>query len=187
MHPDHYSGLASLLIQMKLIKRTEELLLYVHESLQDTISNFIKISYLFSERLGFKLDIRPYTSDAFFHPLDNLEVLARQNSHLDDYIKDSPGGLSFSCSSYLFNFDNKLVFYTGDIGSEEDLYLFDDYYFDIMISEVTHVEQENIFKAFRSSGAKKLYLTHLSDNDFFNIEAKQQEIIIAYDGLTIPI
>jgi ribonuclease BN (tRNA processing enzyme) len=186
MHPDHFSGLAGLLIQMKLVKRTEDLLLFVHESLQDTISGFIKISYLFAERLGFNLLIRPFNSDNFFHPLDNLEVLARQNSHLDDYIKNA-SGLSLSCSSYLFNFHNKLIFYTGDIGSEEDLYLFDDFNFDIMISEVTHVDQEKILNAFRASGAKKLYLTHLSDDDSVYSAAEQGKITYAYDGLTIPI
>ncbi len=190
MHPDHYSGLAGLLIQMKLNKRTEELSLYVHESLQDTILNFINTSYLFIKRLGFPFRLNGFTQYEFFHPSENLEVLARQNSHLDGYIKDSPGELSYSCSSFLFNFHNKPVFYTGDIGAEEDLYIFDDYNLDIMISEVSHISLPAVLKSFRASGAAKLYLTHLSDGDeqqILNSLTKEMsgKVIIAKEDLAV--
>ncbi|MBT8387467.1 MAG: MBL fold metallo-hydrolase, partial [Ignavibacteria bacterium] len=60
LHPDHYTGLAALIVQMKMYKRTEPLTIVVHEELINVIENYLINSYLFPERLGFKINYEPF-------------------------------------------------------------------------------------------------------------------------------
>jgi ribonuclease BN (tRNA processing enzyme) len=189
MHPDHYTGLASLIVQMKLLKRETPFTVYTHESIIDTIKNFIISSKLLPQRMEFPLNYESFEYDEFFNPFPGLEVIARHNSHLSG-LKNEQGNINISCSSFLFQFAGKQIFYTGDIASEEDLYLFNDYNIDLMISEITHIDTDLIVKAFQSLKAEKLYLTHISRNDGEKLKAliggkTNSNIFAADDGMKI--
>ena len=61
------------------------------------------------------------------------------------------------------------MLYTGDIGSEKDLYLFSGEKINYMITEITHVSTEEIINAAKKFIPEKLYLTHISDSDKLKI------------------
>ncbi|MEE9450779.1 MAG: MBL fold metallo-hydrolase, partial [Ignavibacteriaceae bacterium] len=125
LHPDHYTGLAALIVQMKLYKRTEPLTIFIHEELLDVIKNFLINSYLFPERLGFKINYEPFTIKKSFLINEEIEVLADQNSHLIELTEyENYSNISFACLSFLFKVGEKRIHYTGDIGKRDDLYLF---------------------------------------------------------------
>ena len=56
-HADHFSGLPSLITQMKLTSRKNDLTIYVQLSEKDFLEDFIFHSYLFKERMAFNFNI----------------------------------------------------------------------------------------------------------------------------------
>ncbi|MFO7447033.1 MAG: MBL fold metallo-hydrolase [Ignavibacteriaceae bacterium] len=196
LHPDHYSGLASLLVQMKLHKRENPLKIVVHKSLIQTIKNFILQSYLFPDKLKFEVTFGEFEYDEFYHMDENFGFLPRQNSHLDDNISyASDAGISTSCSSFLFNLDNRYLFYTSDIGGKDDLYIFNDFSIDVMVTEITHVGFDEIFEALKFLNPKRLFFTHISEENepglirlYDNLpEELKSKIIPAVDGMIIEV
>ncbi len=197
LHPDHYSGLASLIVQMKLIGRSNDLHIIVNKNLKQVVEEFLYHSYIFREKMGFKILIETFKHDEIFKLNDVFNFIGKQNSHLNKYEKYADErDLDFSCSSILFEINKRNIFYTGDIGSKEDLYLFKDHKIDLMISEITHVNFEDLLEAYKNLKPEKLYLTHYSDEDEENLiklksesypEEKNNVIIIAFDGLVIQI
>jgi ribonuclease BN (tRNA processing enzyme) len=196
LHPDHYSGLASLIVQMNLIGRSSELEIMIHKNLKNIIENFLYHSYIFKEKIGFKILIKTFNHDEIFKLNDSLGFIGRQNSHLKKYeMYADEKDLDFSCSSFLFIANNRNIFYSGDIGSKEDIYLFKDNRIDLIISEITHVNIEDLLEAYKNLKPEKLYFTHLSDEDEENLvrlknklsPKEKNSIIIAFDGLLIQI
>ncbi len=194
LHADHYTGLPSLIAQMKMINRTKDLTIFVNENLINFIEELINRSYIFLERLGFKIHFSGFNNDDVIHINDNFNFLPKQNSHLDEYVKyDKQNKLDFSCSSFLFKINKSDVFYTSDISGKEDLYLFRDFKIDCIISECTHVNLEDIILAFNQLKAKRLYLTHISDeveghlSKLKSSSTKEDVIVAAFDGLTFSV
>ena len=195
LHADHYSGLPSLIAQMKMMNRERDLWIYANKNLIGFLKELINKSYIFLERLGFKIYFTAFIDEEVVHINDNFNFLPKQNSHLDEYANyDKQNKLEFSCSSFLFKINKSEVFYTGDIGSKEDLYLFRDFKIDYIISECAHINLEVIILAYNQLKAKKLYLTHIKDDDEENLSklkpsksSKEELIIAAFDGLTFKI
>ncbi len=195
LHADHYSGLPSLIAQMKMVNRKKDLWIYINKNLMNFIKELINRSYIFLERLGFQINFTPFNNEDIIHIKDNFNFLPKQNSHLDEYAKyDKQNKLDFSCSSFLFKINKSELFYTGDIAKKEDLYLFRDFKIDYMISECTHINLEVIILAFNQLKAKKLFLTHISDEDEKSlsklkpsISSTEEVIIAAFDGLNFSV
>ena len=82
----------------------------------------------------------------------------------------------------MFKTTDKNLFYTGDIGSKKDLYLFSGEKINYMITEITHVSAEDILNAAKELIPEKLFLTHISDLDTQKISA----IIIENTKIGIP-
>lgn len=196
LHPDHYTGLPSLIVQMKMHNRTKPLEIFIHSSLVSVIDQFLYRSYLFKERMGFELVYSPFELNKELIVSDNFSILARQNSHLDEYegldIKEK---LSFVCCSFLFSDGERKIFYTGDIGSKEDMLLFEDHKTDVIISELTHISLEDLLSSLTGYEADKIIVTHLSEETekkFLQLsknftEEHRSSIIMAYDGLTVQL
>lgn len=193
LHPDHYAGLVSLIVQMKLRRKNSSLQVIIHKNLKKVIEDFIRYSYLFRERMDFDLLIETFDHKRIFKVNDFISFIGRQNSHLNKYKKYSDRKkLSFSCSSILFMIKNKKIIYTGDIGKKEDLYIFNEYKPDIIISEVTHVNIEDLIEVSEHLKPKKVFITHISDEiehvlDQQKSYLKQNKIIPVVDGFTIKI
>ena len=193
-HPDHYSGITGLITQMKMEGRITKLQLFAHESSIGFLEEFIYQSYIFPGKLNFNLEFKDYKNNDQFMVSDSLSFISRQNSHLDSYMSyDTKRKLGFSCSSFLIKIGDKNIFYTGDIGSKNDLYIFQGLSVDIMISEITHISPDELLESFKKINPKKLLITHISDEDenrlrdfhFQLTETDRKKIIQAFDGLEI--
>jgi len=196
LHPDHYTGLAALIVQMKMYNRTKPLTIFVHEELVNVIRNFLINSYLFPERLGFKINYHPFTIKKTFSINEEIEVLADQNSHLTELTRyENYSNISFACLSFLFKVGEKSIHYTGDVGGIDDLYLFNDMKTDILITETTHISFNEIFLAAEKNNPSKIILTHITEDDEsklnFDLEQLPEDVkkktIIATDGLKIKL
>ena len=164
-HADHLCGLPLLLTQMKMRKRTKEIKIFLFEGEQNNLLNFIRSTYLFINRLPYKVDVIGYDADKKFFPDESLSVIPAANSHLEKYRGASPdGSLSFYCASFLFEINGKRVHYSGDIGNPGDLDLFITSEPDILITEFAHIKAEDLF-AFAKQFPGRIYITHYADED----------------------
>ena len=195
-HPDHYTGIAGLIVQMKMEGREKKLELFAHESSIGFLEEFIYQSYLFPGKLNFNLEFKAYTNNDPYIVNDSFSFIAHQNSHLDSAISyDVKRKLGFSSCSFLIKIDNKNIFYTGDIGNKNDLYLFPGIKVDVMISEITHIIPDELLEAFKKINPEKLLITHISDEDENKLRDfhyhltgnERKKTIQAFDGLEIKV
>lgn len=193
LHADHYSGLASLITQMKLNQRTKTLSIFIHKSLKDFIEDYLLHSYLFLDRLGFELDIIPIEAEEEIRINESFTFISKLNSHLGKYLpKYKVDKLSFASLSFLFKEQNHSVFYSGDIGSIEDLKLFNDK-IDCLITEISHIKLSELAIFLESNSFNKVILTHIDDETEKLLEPflkslqkdKKQNVIKAFDGLIL--
>ena len=197
LHPDHYTGLAALIVQMKMIERKKTLDVFIHSELVDVIRNFLIQSYLFPDRMGFEIKYHRFKDNIKFKINDDISFIPRQNSHLVSVSKlDDYKSQSFSSNSFLLNIDDKIVHYTSDVGEKKDLLLFIDYKIDCLISEITHIYAEDIiYAADKSEFQGQIILTHISDDDLNSLQkyilelpaSLKNRILIASDGLKIKL
>lgn len=192
-HADHFSALPSLITQMKLISRKKELMIFVHLSEKEFLEDFIFHSYLFKERMTFDLNIFPFSEENEIKVNNDFRFTTKKNSHLNKYkTHDKENKLGLVSLSFLFEDDRNSCIYTGDVGDENDLYLFNQKV-DWFLTETTHIKNENLLRLLKESATKKLILTHISDdfeiplNKFYESlpEPLKSRIILAFDGLEL--
>jgi ribonuclease Z len=197
LHPDHYTGFAALIVQMKMHNRKAQLDVFVNSELVGAIKELLINSYLFPERMEFSISYHEFNNNDQFKIDNEINLLPRQNSHLQPISKlPEYKRQSFSCSSFLFSVDDKQIHYTGDIGDRNDLSLFKELKPDFLISEITHIKLNDILDAFdENHPPQKIIFTHISDDDDERIEKfltdlpdkLRKRFIIAQDGLKITI
>ena len=190
-HSDHLAGLPSLLTQMIIEKRSDNLKIFTHERLVNSLVTFLNISSIFLEKLNFEVEIIPFEFEKPITLSNNFTFLTKQNSHVSNKHNLSIDNINFISSSFLFKYKKIKIVYTSDIGSYEDLFLFQDYETDIFITEATHVPFEKIDDAITILNPDKFYLTHIdheneTKNWFSKLSAKKkQRYTIAEDGTVI--
>ena len=164
-HADHFGGIASLITQMYLINRKNPLRIFTNPKQINPLVSYLHSTYLFEDKLGFTIDYVEYDFEKTNTVFKNFSFETKKNNH----VKLQQDGVNrekvnFISSSFLFNCHGKKIFYTSDIGSNEDLYLFKNHKIDYFISEATHISGEEIYRSFLESGAEKLYLTHIDED-----------------------
>ncbi len=193
LHADHYAGLPSLLTQMKLTQRTKELIVFVHSADKNFLEDFIFHSYLFRERMSFELRIISIDNDQEIKIKNDFGFTSKLNSHLGKYqTNDLKNKLSLASLSFLFRDKENVVFYSGDIGNEKDLYLFNQKV-DWFITEITHLQVENLEEVFKKLNPEKLILTHIDDDSeeilegYLELLPKQlkSRFFLASDGIEL--
>ncbi|MEW6195250.1 MAG: MBL fold metallo-hydrolase [Bacteroidota bacterium] len=193
-HADHYTGIASLITQMKLIGRDSLLKIFTHKDLVGLLNDLLNSVQMFSENTGFELQLHGFNFDEKYFITGDTYFIARKNSHIypKEFLKAYPREL-FTSSSLFIESANKRIVYTSDIGSGDDLYLFKDYQVDSFITETTHIKLNEILTFIDNSHPKKVMLTHVSDDDetelakwHNSLPPQYKNIIqICYDGLEI--
>lgn len=191
LHPDHFSGIGSLIVQMKMNKRKESLSVFIHQTLVKTFEDILSESYIFKERIEFPVHCEGFEFNNEIKITDGFNFYSRGNSHLNKYKLLNPS-VSLACGSFLFSSGNQKIIYTGDIGSIEDLYLFKEYNTDIYITEASHVDFSSIVNLSESLKPGKIVITHLSDEDIPGLKdiirkAEKDSIILAEDGLILSV
>lgn len=191
LHPDHFSGFASLIVQMQMNNRKEPLYVFIHHTLIEKIKDFLALSYIFTERMKFPIHFAGFDMDKEISVFPDLSFITRQNTHLDEY-KKYDTALSYVSGSFLFKSVNKNVYYSGDIGSSADLFLFKESRVNIFITEAAHVDLDSILAIPEKLNPEKIYLTHLEEEDFPYIKGflgkeGNHKIFIAQEGLQISV
>ncbi len=193
LHPDHFSGLGDLLVQMKMRKRENDLEIFIGKNQLSFVKEYIFNSYLLPERMNYKINFKEFENDSVIKIKNNLTVLPKSNNHLYE-LKNYPQykNLSFDSYSFLFTNGEKKIVYTGDVGMAEDLYLFKENKIDLFISESTHVSSEGLITAHQRLNPGRTVLTHISDDDEAALRNKIQnsnvagtDLDIAFDGFEI--
>ena len=197
LHPDHFAGFPGLIVQMKFIKREKPLDIFIHKSLKNIIEESLLRSYLFPERIKFKINYVTFNDDELKIVAHNFSFVAKKNSHLDKLQKYSGDHKSISLysASLSFEVEGKKIIYTSDIGSVEDIFLFNDKLSEVFICEANHIEPAKLIEVMRKIRASKIYLIHYSDNDFVKLNeilstldtVARNKILLADDGLSLEI
>ncbi len=166
LHPDHFSGLAALIVQMKMFNRIKPLEIYVYKNYVEDFKSFLLGCNLIEEKMDFGIFYKPFDDNEKFTVNNELEILPRENSHLDELKKFRQySERTFYCASFLFKYQNRYLMYTADIGEKSDLNLFKDFKPDVLIAEVTHIKISELVEYLRSPGSPKTYLTHITEDD----------------------
>ena len=194
-HADHFTGIASLVTQMKLVKRTKPLSIFTHKNLTASVESLLNSVYMFKEILGFDLTIAGFEFGKKVS-INSIHFTAKQNSHVlrKEILNKYPPEI-FVSSSFLFEVNGKNIIYTSDIGSKDDLYLFKGRMINCLITESTHITFEDIYEAISQLKPKKLLITHIDDEIELNLEKwhgnlpenEKDNIIICYDGLNFEV
>ncbi len=189
LHPDHSGGFAALIVQMKMNNRKEPLEIFVHHTLVAALQNLLSASYIFTQRMGFSIHFRGFKFDDEIQISGELKCIAKKNSHLKEYEIYDPA-LSYASASFLFKFMDKIVYYSGDLGTPDDLYLFKDQKADVFITEAVHVSYDSILELASKQKPGKVILTHLDEGYIEGINPegiKNDSIIMAEDGLIVSV
>ena len=169
LHPDHFTGIASLLVQMKLSNREKNIKIFIHKNLVEFLELFFERVYLFKERFPFEYEIISYNFNDKIEIGDKFNFLAKPNSHLEKYSYSFINNSECLVSpSFLFEINNKKIYYSSDVGKAEDLNLFNSDY-KISISETTHINLQELNFFIEKDFAEKYFLVH--------IEEKKEELL----------
>jgi len=197
LHPDHFSGLPALIVQMKIENRKKPLEVFMHQSLKTIIENALLNSYILPERMNFQITYKTFNYDEQLTLSNNFTLLAKRNSHLSKLEKYTKyhSSIKLHSSSLLFAAADKKIIYTSDIGSNQDLFLFQELISDVFICESNHLELPILFDGIEKIDSGKIYLTHYSDEDLEKINEilttlpidRKERVSIAIDGLSIEI
>jgi ribonuclease BN (tRNA processing enzyme) len=191
-HPDHICGLPSLLVQMKMTKRINPLKIFLHKSLFEDLRRLLIKTYVFPERLNFEIEYIKYDYGIDFEVNKKFEIKAIENSHLSKYeyfVKTEK--ISLASSSFIFNVEGKKIFYSGDIGNENDFNLLEEPKIDIFISETTHLEPELIVKTAEGYKSEIVIFTHISEelelkiSKFVQNHTGKPAILEVFDGMQL--
>ncbi len=196
-HPDHFAGLPSLIVQMKMANRKKPLDIFIHPSFKNVVIDFLLRSYIFPERNKFEIQYKTFNNDNIAKIGNNFSFIARKNSHLSKLGKYelSYPSISLYSGSLLLESESKKIIYTSDIGSVEDIFLFKEFSSDLFICEANHLEPALLVEAVSKIESEKIYLTHYSENNLKNLSEIlassapeiQKKIIIAEDRLSFQI
>lgn len=193
-HADHFTGIASLITQMKLTNRKNQLVVYTHEKLIEPLMNFLNTCYLFKEKLSFDFTIKGFEENEKIIINEEINFTAKQNSHIKKTeILKSYNQINFISCSFYFEARKKKIIYTSDIGSKADLFLFKEKNADDFITETSHISLEEIYNFYKTENLKRLFLTHIDDENEGKISgfisklspADRKRIFAAADKLSI--
>ena len=165
-HADHFSGIASLITQMKLSGRKNPLTIFTHKKLIDTLQYFLNSCYLFEEKLGFDFTINGFEEKEKIIINEKINFTAKQNSHIKKTeLLKTYNHINFISCSFYFEVENKKIIYTSDIGTADDLLLFNEKETDYFITETSHISLEEIYSFHKTQNLKRLFLTHIGDEN----------------------
>lgn len=194
LHSDHFSGLSTLLTQLKLSGRITPIEIISCKENILILKRFLNSSFIIPERMDFEIRFIGFDFEEKVNLSDNLNFIARNNSHLKKYESyQNLYNLSLASPSFLFSTSSKKIFYSSDIGRWEDLLLFDPP-IDVLICEITHIEIHSLKEVIKNLNPVKTYLIHISDeneseiSNFLNQNRMNfGEVELASDGQEIVI
>jgi ribonuclease BN (tRNA processing enzyme) len=193
-HADHTGGLPMLIQTLWLSGRTRPLTIILPEELSNPLRQWLHAIYLSSEFIPFELNFVAWETQQFFE-MCGLQIYPRETTHLQSLAKKFGNGRFKSYSLRVENSDFRIVF-SGDLGSPIDLAVPLDSPVDLLVSELAHFAPSELFRFLGPQKVRKLVLTHLAPELNGNQEAIMEQaskelpqmiVLIAHDGLTVPL
>ena len=193
-HPDHICGLPSLLLQMKMLKRNAPVKIILHKSLFEDLNRLLVKTYVIPDRLNFELDYIKYDFNTEIEVNKNLKIRALKNTHLDKYeyfVKSEK--ISLASSSFIFTINSKTIYYSGDVGNENDLDLPDELKINIFVGETTHCTPEAVVKTAEGYKSDIVIFTHISPEtepgltEYVQNHIGKPAILKAFDGMELAL
>ena len=173
LHADHFSGLTSLMTQMKLTNRRQQLKILAPEELIPDLKNFIRTANLFPESFDFEL---LWQELKFNNPVklnEETELITFKNNHIrNKYNLTNYPEHKFVSASFKFISDKLNFFYTSDLNDISDFDNFDLYDINLLISEITHISFEEILKVIQKFNIPQTILTHIPDEERIELAKK---------------
>lgn len=189
-HPDHLSGLFSLINQMKLAGRNIPLNIYLEASFAASFWYVMNTFHLYKETISFQIIVIQLKDNIKFIPVSGVVVTCKKNSHVKrKEVLQNYTSQKFNSFSFLIEGTKNNIFYTADVGSENDLLLFKKHRIDYLIADSFHISVAQIIIAAQSLQPKRTIVTHIEESDYKKEIApsikKFSNIIAAVDGMEI--
>ena len=193
-HADHFSGIVSLLTQMKLTGRTSPLRFFIHKSFTDFITTFFNASFLFAETFDFDFKIIGFDFDSEIKLDENFNIYPMQNNHISNkHNIQNISDVQFISSSILIKDNVNTLHYSSDIDDISELSLYEKFNPDYLITESTHISFNEIIEFVKKSELKKTFLVHINDDDkiieqYEKLSNEEKNIVTpTYDGMKITL
>ncbi len=183
-HADHIAGIASLVTQMIIDEREKDFEIFVYEKYRERLVDYLNLTLLFPETFSFDLRINGFQFDEEILISESLSVFARQNSHILNK-RNIKTDFPFASASVVINAGNSNVVYTSDVGSPEDLTLFDDMKYDVFISECEHIKPEDVLVFALNKNSVSFFVTHYTNEEETLKAFDESKIKVANDKLRI--
>ena len=146
--------------------------------------------------MGYEITFHGFNHTQPFNICEKINCISKPNTHLHKYkSSDQQNELSFESSGFLFTSNSTSLYYTGDVGSADDLSLFDDLDYDCLITETTHISIPDLISFIEKREITKVFLTHIGDEveDELRLMLKQlpvnlkSKIVLSFDGMVTEI
>ena len=161
MHSDHASGLFMLLQLMHQTGRKNPFRIYLPKGVLPGFESLFSYFQIFKEKWPFAFDLLPVPEGTFFRS-EKFELAAIPNGHLfQNRLWAEKAGVGTDCYSFVFGEKpEKFVVYTSDIDSLDHLSEWKKKT-ELLISECTHVEIENVIRFAKKKAIPQILLTHI--------------------------
>ena len=184
-HADHFGGIPFFLLNAQLVsRRTQPLIIAGPHGLRERFERVMEAFFPGSSNIPFRFDLtlielQPGTTTAF----GELQVTPFAVNH------GNPGGPFFA---YRIKAHNRIISYTGDtewtdeliaVGNNADVFIAEAYFFDKNIK--LHLNYANLIEHVPLINARRLVLTHMSDDMLSNLSKISYEV--AEDGKVVEI
>jgi ribonuclease BN (tRNA processing enzyme) len=174
-HSDHLTGIFLLLQNMNLTGRKKKLKIFLPKGILPGFNSIFPYFQIFQEKWSFQFDLVPITE---ITPIKEkgFHVIAIANDHVTNNkdIAKKKGIELNSYSFYLTDDSSGSVIYTSDINSLDHLYP-DSFDANILISECTHIQIEEVLAFARSTNIRRVVFTHIPP-EIDNYPSKLAEI-----------
>lgn len=187
-HSDHATGLFFLLQVMHLAGRMCPLRIYLPESVIPGFRKVFPLFRIFPEKWSFRFMLHPIHQGVFIEE-DGIRIEPIPNGHLKESLKTAERhGLgsesySFSCSDS----EDHSVIVTSDIDGFGHLDRITRA--DVLISECTHLEPDDILAFARERSISRVVFTHVPQEkeEYASRQAGIPHAEFAFDGMTIEV
>ena len=197
-HSDHVGGFSMLMQGMWVNQRRKPLVIHAPSKAIPALRAWLEATLLFDGLLGFPIQWRPLIPGETV-AMGELRLTPFLTSHLaalERSFGDQHPGTSFEAFSFLLEGDGRRVAHSADIGAVSDLEPVLQRPLDLLVCEVAHVEDAELFDRLRGASLEELVLIHLEQPLWENRDALRQRaeerlpgvrVRVAMDGERIPI
>jgi ribonuclease BN (tRNA processing enzyme) len=186
-HPDHFAGLLLFIQLLHLKKRRKSLTIFLPSEAEKSFEQFLNMSLLWKEKLGFKIHINAIDVSQTIHR-NPFSVTPYPTSHLLGYAKfsEAHGFEELEAFAFVVNVNKKNILYSGDIGSLQDLVApLQDNAIDLLVIEGMHYDVSKLSDFVRRFSVGRTFITHLDqDPNTFELPESTE---LALDKLTIEV